>query len=296
VGRNALPARASASVVLASGFSETRTTIPVTVQGVRTSCVLDTGSSAMLVSPQLARQAGLTSEGGTFEVAPDGHTYADRQTKIARFAVAEYVMRDVPALISSNLGGSSALCGYDFFTRFPSLIDREHREVTLFPSPAKIAHLHCVPVNLEPRVPLATVEINGTWLEDVVLDSGMAGGGALWDGVRSHLRQPLVSNANYFTNRSAINEGFACGASAMVRYAAEAPETEMPICTEPRRPDGYNGIVETNLASVHAMAVDYPHHRICFDVANVAVAGAESMPATPRSSAWSRFNSLRPPQ
>ncbi len=87
-GRNALPAQASASVVLASGFSETRTTIPVTIQGVRTTCVLDTGSSAMLVSPRLAREAGLTSEGGTFEVAPDGHTYADRQTQIGRFAVA----------------------------------------------------------------------------------------------------------------------------------------------------------------------------------------------------------------
>ena len=175
LGATAPPAQAAASVTLSSGFNETRTTIPVTVDGVRTSCVLDTGSSVMLVSPALAHQAGLQGQGGTFEIAPDGRTYVDRQTVVGRFSIAGNVMRNVPALISSNISGSSALCGYDFFARFPTLIDRYHRSVTLFPPASKLAHLHCLPVTLGPRVPLATVEINGTWLDDIVLDSGMAG-------------------------------------------------------------------------------------------------------------------------
>jgi hypothetical protein len=274
-------ARAPASVTLSSGLYESRTTIPVSIDGRRASCVLDTGSSAILVSPTLARAAGLAGRGGTFEVAPDGHTYADRETEIARFGVAGYTLRGVHALISSNLTGDSALCGYDFFTRFPSLIDRDRQAVTLFPAASKISHMHCLPVDLSSHVPLASIEINGTWLDQIVLDSGMTGGGALWDGVRSRLREPLVSSAGYGPTQPAFRGGFSCGASVLVRLAAGTVASAMPICTSQQRPDGYNGIIETTLSSVHAMAVDYPHRRICFDVAGF-------------SSAWARFDSLRP--
>ena len=281
-GRGSAAARAPASVTLSSGVSSTRTTIPVSFNGRRASCVLDTGSSAIIVSPILAREVGLTGEDGTFEVAPDGRSYADRETRIARLAVAGYTLRDVHALISSHLTGYSALCGYDFFMRFPTLIDRRRNAVTLYPAPSKIAHMHCLPVNLKPRVPLARVEINGTWLNQIVLDSGMAGGGALWDGVRLSLRNPLVSNTGYAINRAGFAGGFSCGGSAFVRFAPGTPASSMPMCTEEERPDGYNGIIETNLPSIHAMAVDYPHRRICFDLASF-------------SQAWARFNNLRSP-
>jgi hypothetical protein len=293
--RDTHPASASASVTLASGFNETRTTIPVAIDGQRASCVLDTGSSAILVSPLLAQAAHLSGRAGTFEVAPDGRTYVDRQTQIASLSVADYALRNVPALISSNLTGYSALCGYDFFAHFPTLIDREHRQVTLYPSQSKLARFRCLQVNLSPHVPLATVEINGSWLNHIVLDSGMAGGGALWDGVRSQLRQPLVASANYDTMPAAMRDGFACGAVASVRYAAGAPESSMPICTETRRPDGYNGIIETNLPTVHAMAVDYPHRRMCFDVGSYPQVTAAGSTTSRDRTAWSRFNYLRPP-
>jgi hypothetical protein len=130
-------------------------------------------------------------------------------------------------------------------------------------------------------VPLATVEINGTWLNQIVLDSGMSGGGALWNGVRERLRSPLVSNASDM-DQPPMRHGFSCGASAFVRFATGTATSSMPMCTEAERPDGYNGIIETNLPDVHAMAVDYPHRRICFDVASF-------------SQAWSRFNNLRSP-
>ena len=296
ISRDAHPASASAPTSLASGFNATRTTIPVTIEGQRASCVLDTGSSAILVSPALAQAAHLQGRAGTFEVAPDGRTYVDRQTDIARFGVAGYTLRDVPALISSNLTGYSALCGYDFFTHFPTLIDRARRVVTLYPSPSKLARLHCLTVNLAPHVPLATVEINGTWLSHVVLDSGMAGGGALWDGVRSQLREPLVASADFRSMPAAARDGFACGAVASVRYAPNAPTSSMPICTETQRPDGYNGIIETNLASVAAIAVDYPHRKICFDVNSYSQVTAGGPAASSFDhGAWSRFNYLRPP-
>src|SRR6516164_9373278 len=115
---------ASAAATLASGLNQTRTTIPVTIEGQRASCVLDTGSSAILVSPSLAASARLAGREGTFELAPDGRTYIDRQTQIAHFAVAGYSLHNVPALISTNLTGSTALCGYEFFTHFPTLIER----------------------------------------------------------------------------------------------------------------------------------------------------------------------------
>ncbi|HEY6450884.1 MAG TPA: retropepsin-like aspartic protease, partial [Candidatus Cybelea sp.] len=244
-------ALAAASVTLASGLNETRATIPVTVDGLRATCVLDTGTSAILVSPSLAEAARLDARAGSFEVAPDGKTYVDRQTEIPRFGVAGYALHNVPALISSNLTGNNALCGYDFFTRFPTLIDRDRNQVTLFPASSRLARMHCLSIDLSPHVPLATVEINDTWVSHIVLDSGMAGGGALWDAVRPQLRRALVANADYETMPSAIREGFACGAIASVRYAAGTPQSPMPICTEPQRPDGYNGIIETNLPTVH---------------------------------------------
>jgi hypothetical protein len=290
--------RASSPIVLSSGTNASRSTIPVTVDGQHATCVLDTGTSAIIVSPWIAQAAHLTSRAGTFEVAPDGHTYVDRQTEIARLAVSSYTLRDVPALISPNVSGGNALCGYDFFMRFPTLIDRDHRQVTLFPSPAKLARMRCITVDLTPKVPLATIEINDTWLSHIVLDSGMAGGGALWDGVRTQLHRPLVADANYETTPAAVRQGFACGSVASVRYAPGSPLSSMPICTESQRPDGYNGIVETNLPSVHAMAVDYAHRRICFDVsgyADVAMPAAAA-PATPWHDAWSRYKYLRPPK
>ncbi len=288
-------ALAAASVTLASGLNETRATIPVTVDGLRATCVLDTGTSAILVSPSLAQAARLGARAGSFEVAPDGRTYVDRQTEIPRFGVAGYTLHNVSALISSNLTGNNALCGYDFFTRFPTLIDRDRNQVTLFPASSRLARMHCLSIDLSPHVPLATVEINDTWVSHIVLDSGMAGGGALWDAVRPQLRRALVANTDYETMPSAIREGFACGAIASVRYAAGTPESPMPICTEPQRPDGYNGIIETNLPTVHAMAVDYPHQRICFDVGGYSEAASPAVPAATGRNAWSRYNYLRPP-
>ncbi len=288
-------ASAAASVLIASGSNATRTTIPVTIDGQRASCVLDTGTSAIIVSPWLAEAARLGARAGTFEVAPDGRTYVDRQTEIARFGVAGYALHNVPALISPNVTGENALCGYDFFMRFPTLIDREHRLVTLFPTSSRLSRMRCIAIDLTPHVPLATIEINDTWLSHVVLDSGMAGGGAIWEGVRPQLRRPLVANAGYETMPAAVRQGFACGAVASVRYAAGSPESSMALCTEPQRPDGYNGIIETNLPAVHAMAVDYPHRRICFDVGNYSDVASPAYPATPWHDAWSRFNYLRPP-
>lgn len=289
-------AAAASSVTLASESYATRTTIPVTIDGQRASCILDTGTSVILVSQSVAEAAHLSAQAGTFELAPDGRTYVDRQTEIPHFGVAGHALDNVPALISSNLTGYSALCGYDFFAHFPTLIDRDHHEVTLFPTAAQLARMHCVPVDLSPHVPLATVEINDTWLSHVVLDSGMAGGGVLWDGVRSQLRRPLIASANYETMPAAAQEGLACGSMASVRYAAGAPESSMPMCTEPKRPDGYNGMVETNLDSVHAMAVDYPHRRICFDLGGYANVASPAYPTSGGQDAWSRFNSLRPPK
>jgi hypothetical protein len=289
-------ASAAAPVTLTSGLNATRTTIPVTIGDQRASCVLDTGTSAIIVSPWLAQAAGLAARAGTFEVAPDGRTYVDRQTEIPRFGVAGYAMRNIPALISSNLTGYNALCGYDFFARFTTLIDRDRRVVTLFPPASRLARMRCAPVDLSPHVPLATIEINDTWVSHIVLDSGMAGGGALWDGVRAGLRRPLVASDDYQTMPSAISEGFACGAVASVRYAAGAAQSSMPVCTEPQRPDGYNGIIETNLSTVHAMAVDYPHRRICFDVSPDSGGAAPALSGAAGRDAWSRFNYLRPPQ
>jgi len=96
-------------------------------------------------------------------------------------------------LISSNLTGYNALCGLRFSSRV------FHRSSIAIAGRSRSSRLlqrsrTCIVfrVDLAPRVPLATVEINGTWLNQIVLDSGMSGGGALWDGVRERLRSPFA--------------------------------------------------------------------------------------------------------
>jgi hypothetical protein len=286
-------AAAQGSVTIASRLNQTRPAIPVSINGSRFQCVLDTGTSAIIVSPWVAQTTRLSLRAATYELSPDGHTYSDRHTQIARFTVGGYTDRNVDALVSSNLSGADALCGYDFFARFPTLIDRDRQSVTLFPTSSALNRLHCLLVDLTPRVPLATVQINGSWIDHIVLDSGMVGGGALWDGVRDRLREPLIASADYETDPSAVREGLACGTTAHVRFVDSAPGSTMPICTEPMRPDGYNGILETYLPTIHAMAVDYPHRRMCFDTNGAPLFAAMRTQANYARSAWSRFNDLR---
>ena len=277
----AISPRAAAPITLTAGRLQTRTTIPVSIDGQRVSCVLDTGTSAVLVSPYTARAARLVGTAGTFELAPDGRTYVDRETIIPRLGVADISAHNVHALISSNLYGTQALCGYDFFMRFPTLIDRMHSTVTLFPSPHTTARLHCLIVDLRPHVPLATIEINNTWLSDIVLDSGMAGGGALWNGVLDRLRAPPFESDGYGGSPT-MRGAFRCGSSVFVRFAANTASSDMPLCTADSHPDGYNGIIETNLPNVRAMFVNYAQHRICFDLANAV-------------NPWSRYDQYRQP-
>ena len=286
-------AAAQGPVTIPSRLNQTRPAIPVSIDGGRFDCVLDTGTSAILVSPRVAQAANLRLQAPTYEVSPDGHVYSDRQTEIPRFSAGGYTVRNISALVSSNLTGADALCGYDFFARFPTLINRDRQSVTLFPPASAFDRLHCLLVDLSPRVPLATVQINDTWVDHIVLDSGMVGGGALWDGVRDRLRVPLIASANYETDPTAVREGLACGTNATVRFVAAAPQSSMPICTESQRPDGYNGILETYLPTIHAMAVDYPHRRMCFDTTVGSVFATAHAAGGYYRSAWARFNDLR---
>jgi hypothetical protein len=243
-----------APVTLASGLDMSRATIPVDVNGRRFACVLDTGTSAILVSQSMAQAVGLNAEASVDEVSPDGLRYADHHTHLSRLDVAGFAMRDLPALISSKLRGDTMLCGYDFFAQIPTLIDRDRQAVTLFPTGATFDRMRCLPIDLRSRVPIARLLVDGAWVDDVVLDSGMVGGGAIWNGAVSTLPQ------------APPGAGLACGYGAAIGLFDGLPSNQIALCTSSRRPDGYNGIVETNLPNVHAMAIDYPNRRLCFSL------------------------------
>jgi hypothetical protein len=55
-------------------------------------------------------------------------------------------------------------------------------------------------------------------------------------------------------------------------------------------------MLETNLTSVHAMAIDYPHRRMCFDVGGYVAQDSGAAQPTYWHDAWSRFKYLRPPR
>ncbi|HZY99587.1 MAG TPA: retropepsin-like aspartic protease [Candidatus Baltobacteraceae bacterium] len=236
--------------MIGSGLDGTRATIPVQVDGHTERCVLDTGASVMLLSQDVARDAGLQFGTPLQEIAPDGRRYADYQTTIDTFAAGSFTANNLPARISSNLPSNVMLCGYDFLSRVPTLIDRDHNQVTLFPASGTVDRMHCSPIDLTPRVPLGSIDVNGKRIDNVVLDSGMTGGGVLWGGAGSNLMP-----AQY---------GMNCGQNAAIAFYDGGPVARTSLCTSGQRPDGYNGVIETNLSNVHQIAIDYPGKRICF--------------------------------
>jgi Aspartyl protease len=255
-------ADARAPLTLPSGLDDTRVTIPVKINGAPYWCVLDTGTSVMLVSESVARAAGLFFGAASDHLAPNGLRYSDYSTRLTSFSAGGYEMHDVPALISSTFAGNTVLCGYDFFAEFPMFIDRGRQLVTLFPTAATFARMHCLSIDLAARVPVAAIGVNGVEVKHVVLDSGMAGGGALYRGVADRLGLP--ASAGFFDDVRAGLGGLRCGQDVYVNLYVGAPDTPVYLCETPQPPDGYDGIIQTNLPTVRELAVDYPNRRFCF--------------------------------
>jgi clan AA aspartic protease (TIGR02281 family) len=253
----------NAPIVLSAGTDHARVTIPVSVNGVQVQCVLDTGASTMLLSPDVASIAGLTPQNGIDEIAPDGSRYPGHTTRIARLDVGGITLHDLPAMISSNHANARALCGYDFFLHFRTLIDRDRSLVTLFPPGSALNGMRCLRVDLSTHVPVSTVLINGTPLSNVVLDSGMSGGGILWNGALTKLAHPLVPqiSAGYERGRTSA---LSCGRSAMASFFSDAPAAFVELCASSTPPAGYDGMLQTNLSTVHQLGIDYAARRVCF--------------------------------
>ncbi len=252
----------NAPIVLNAGADRARTTIPISVNGVRVQCVLDTGASTMLFSRETASIARLTPENGVEEVAPDGRRYAGHATRIAQLRVGGVTVRGLPALISTNQSNAQALCGYNFFLHFPTLIDRDRSLVTLFPPEYNLNNMRCLRVDLTTHVPVATVLIDGTPLSNVVLDSGMSGGGILWNGALTKLAHPLApqTRSAYVPGQSDLS----CGRSAMAAFFADVPAAFVQLCSSATPPAGYDGMLQTNLSTVHQLGIDYAARRVCF--------------------------------
>ncbi|HTA40657.1 MAG TPA: retropepsin-like aspartic protease [Candidatus Acidoferrales bacterium] len=252
----------NAPIVLSAGTDHARTTIPVSVNGVQVRCVLDTGASTMLLSQDTASMAGVTALRAVDEISPDGMRYTGHAARIARLGVGGITVRDVPALISSNRSNAAALCGYGFFDRFPTLIDRDRSLVTLFPADAALNAMRCLRVDLSTHVPVSTVLINGTPLSNVVLDSGMSGGGILWNGALTKLAHPLTPLVT--TRYDPDQSNLSCGRNAMAAFFADLPAAFVQLCTSATPPAGYDGMLQTNLSTVHRLGIDYAARRVCF--------------------------------
>lgn len=289
-GAAAAARAAQGPVTMQSQLDETRAMIPVAINGATFNCVLDTGTSSMALSRAAAMEAGLSAEHAVEEVAPDGMRYNDATARIDRLSAGGYAVHNLSALISSKLTGRKVLCGYDFFAHIPVLIDRDRQLVTLFPAIATMDRMRCLTIALGPRVPLATISINGASVENMVLDSGMVGGGALWSGVA----QTLPAAQTPAAYPAAYQNGMQCGQSAAIAFVNGAIASQTPMCTSSSQPDGYNGIVETNLPTVHQIAVDYPNKRMCFTADGAAPIAAS--PANLDRGAWSRYDSQHPPR
>jgi hypothetical protein len=262
MGTGGMALAQNAPIVLSAGTDRARATIPVSINGVQVQCVLDTGASTMLLSQEVASIAGIAPGRSVDEISPDGLRYTGHASSIAQLGVGGVTLHDLPVLISSNQSDAQALCGYGFFLHFPTLIDRDRSLVTLFPPEYTLNNMRCLRVDLTTHVPVSTVLINGTPLSNVVLDSGMSGGGILWNGALTKLAHPLVPqiSAGYQPGQSNLS----CGKSAMAAFFSDVPAAFVQLCSSATPPAGYDGMLQTNLSTVHQLGIDYAARRVCF--------------------------------
>ena len=286
--RGAHPASATASVTIASGSNATRSTIPVTMAtGTRTACSTP-GRRRLSFLRGRGRRRGSTLELERSRLRPmvTPTSIVKRRSELSASAVVA-PRRSRPDFVEPER--PDALCGYDFFTHFPTLIDRDRRLVTLFPSASRVAHLHCVQVDLTPHVPLATIRNqrhvgesrrarlrHGRWRRAL-------GRGALQAPPAARRGCQLRDDAGCDARRICMWRGRV--GAIRTRIAVES------ACRSAPNPNVLTATTASSrriLRTLHAMAVDYPHHHVCFDVGGYA-AVAPIAPAPAPSGAARRM-------
>ena len=235
-------AAAAASVTIGSGWNSTRTTIPVTIVRARELRARhrNVGDYRFAVAGRLGR--GFTAGPEPSRLRPTDAPTSTVRPRSRTLASAGDSLHDVPALISSNLTGYGRALRLRLLRAFSDAHRSRPPPSHALPQPLRVsrAYTACRLIS-RPAFRSPPFKINDTWLSHIVLDSGMAGGGALWDGVRGELHRPLVANADYETMPSAVRDGFACGALASIRYAPSSAESACRSAPSPNVPTATTG-------------------------------------------------------
>lgn len=176
-GRSLFTFSSNAPIVLPARMTDGRIVVRVTIGGRGLDFGVDTGSSAMTINPDVARDLGLvaydrtsSSLGGSFGVArtivPEMRIGAARLTNVAFSQIA---VDD--ATSDTKIVG---LLGHDFFASGVFALDFAHQRLTLYPpgtAPLADPALHGVTIDTDDGVPRIPVTIEGV-AGHLLLDTG----------------------------------------------------------------------------------------------------------------------------
>jgi predicted aspartyl protease len=175
-----------AQVVLPTRFDNDKIVVHATVAGHPCDFFLDTGASGISVTPELAREAGLTTFNPERNNANAG-SYVEREAVVPAIRVGQIEMHDVVVSIVPGFknDSTSGLLGFDFLAQLGIRIDYERQTVTAVPGASFVPPADKNLIELDIRLgtfqPMTSATFDGAPANRMVIDTGGAGTILLFD-------------------------------------------------------------------------------------------------------------------
>lgn len=150
-----------------------RPMLPIWVNGIKSKCILDTGTAGLFLPPSLAANARVAQIGS----APVNGQANSSTASYGRvdIVVGPAELPSAVVVIGPSPPGGYAVCGYDFLASF--LVHIAKRTVTISTRPAKVppCSAYCVRVDNWLRTAVARVRVGALAADRATLDTGREG-------------------------------------------------------------------------------------------------------------------------
>jgi predicted aspartyl protease len=197
-----------AQVTLPTLFAGGKIIVHATVMGRPADFYLDSGASTITITPELAKQLGLTTFNHENN-AENAGAIDSSQTVVSSIRVGPLEMHDVTVAIVPHIGDQTdvvGLLGFDFLAELGVRIDYERHVVTVVPGETQVPPSDRNVIELDVRLgtlqPVTSARFDGAPADRMIIDTGAAGTFLLFDYfARRHpevFRQPAPRDVHLY--------------------------------------------------------------------------------------------------
>jgi predicted aspartyl protease len=197
-----------ARVTLPTLFDQGKIVVHASVMGHPEDFYLDTGAGSITITPELAKQLGLTAFNQQNNAANAG-AIESSQTVVPSIRVGQLEMRDVTVAIVPAVNGQTnvvGLLGFDFLAELGVRIDYERHVVTVVPGETDVPPTDRNLIELDVRLgtfrPMTSARFDGAPADRMIVDTGAVGTFLLFDYfARRHpdvFRQPAPRDVRLY--------------------------------------------------------------------------------------------------